>query len=230
MFQGIDTGERALPVWKCDGTDNRQQKTDNSENKKCDNLKVVGSYEELKKLSGVELDDYHRPGIDEVTFPCEKCGGTMQRVPQVFDSWIESGSMPFAQFHYPFENKEKFEKGFPTDFISEYIAQTRAWFYVLHVMSVGLFDSESFKNVITTGTIAGSDGRKMSKQYGNYTDPVEVLEKYSADAFRFYFLSSPLMNAQNINFSEDVIRDIQQKTFGYALEQLFIFLFVCIGG
>lgn len=188
----------AIPVWKC-------------ENEKCHEVKVFSSYEELKKVSGQKLSDYHRPKVDEITFKCDKCGGTMKRIPQVFDSWIESGSMPFAQFHYPFENKEKFEKSFPTDFISEYIAQTRAWFYVLHVVSVGIFGKESFKNVVTTGTIAGSDGRKMSKSLGNYTLPDIVLERYSADAMRFYLLSSPLLHAQNISFSEKSIKDIQRK-------------------
>jgi len=188
----------AIPVWKCENTD-------------CKELKVFGSYAELKNISGVELSDYHRPKVDEIIFACEKCGKTMKRIPQVFDSWIESGSMPFAQFHYPFENKEIFEKSFPTDFISEYIAQTRAWFYVLHVMSVGVFGKISFKNVVTTGTIAGTDGKKMSKSLGNYPDANIVLEKYSADALRFYLLSSPLLNAQNISFSEKAIQDIQRK-------------------
>ncbi|MFZ5982108.1 MAG: class I tRNA ligase family protein, partial [Patescibacteria group bacterium] len=146
----------AIPVWKCD---------------KCGELKVFGSYAELKDASGVELPDYHRPGVDNITFKCGKCEGMMRRIPQVFDSWIESGSMPFAQFHYPFENQEQFEKSFPTDFIAEYIAQTRAWFYVLHVVSVGIFGKISFKNVVTTGTIAGDDGKKMSKSLGNYTLP-----------------------------------------------------------
>lgn len=188
----------AIPVWKC-------------EHEGCGELKVFGSYEELKELSGVELPDYHRPGVDNITFKCEKCGGEMKRIPQVFDSWIEAGSMPFAQFHYPFENKEVFEKSFPTDFISEYIAQTRAWFYVLHVLSVGIFGKISFKNVVTTGTIAGSDGKKMSKSLGNYPDSNIILEKHSADALRFYLLSSPLLNAQNISFSEKAIQDIQRK-------------------
>ena len=187
----------AIPVWKC-------------VEENCHEVRVFGSYAELKDVSGVELDDYHRPGVDDISFPC-KCGGAMKRIPQVFDSWIESGSMPFAQFHYPFENKEQFEKSFPADFISEYIAQTRAWFYVLHVISVGIFGKESFKNVVTTGTIAGSDGKKMSKSLGNYTLPDIVLEKYSADALRFYLLSSPLLDAQNINFSEKPIQDIQRK-------------------
>jgi len=193
----------AIPVWKCSSA--------NSKEEVCGNIKVVGSYEELKELSGVELSDYHRPGVDNITFKCEKCAGVMKRIPQVFDSWIESGSMPFAQFHYPFENKEVFEKSFPTDFISEYIAQTRAWFYVLHVMSVGIFGKISFKNVVTTGTIAGSDGKKMSKSLGNYPDSNIILEKHSADALRFYLLSSPLLNAQNISFSEKAIQDIQRK-------------------
>jgi isoleucyl-tRNA synthetase len=186
----------AIPVWKCQN---------------CDNVKVFGSYAELENVSKIELDDYHRPKVDEINFSCEKCQGNMQRIPQVFDSWIESGSMPFAQFHYPFENKEVFEKNFPTDFISEYIAQTRAWFYVMHVLSVGIFGKISFKNVVTTGTIAGNDGKKMSKSLGNYTLPDIVLEKYSADALRLYLLSSPLLNAQNVSFSEKAIGDIQRK-------------------
>jgi len=187
----------AIPIWKCED---------------CGEIKVFGSYKELKKISGVELGDYHRPKIDEITFECDKCGkGKMKRIPQVFDSWIESGSMPFAQFHYPFENKELFEKSFPADFISEYIAQTRAWFYVLHVLSVGIFGKNSFKNVVTTGVIAGNDGRKMSKSLGNYTLPDIVLEKYSADALRLYLLSSPLLNGQNINFSEKSVQDVQRK-------------------
>ncbi len=204
----------AIPVWKCSSENSDPsiaKATAGKQEEKCGNIKVVGSYEELKELSGVELPDYHRPGVDNITFKCEKCGGEMRRIPQVFDSWIESGSMPFAQFHYPFENKEVFEKSFPTDFISEYIAQTRAWFYVLHVMSVGIFGKISFKNVVTTGTIAGSDGKKMSKSLGNYPDSSIILEKHSADALRFYLLSSPLLNAQNISFSEKAIQDIQRK-------------------
>ncbi|MEA1926039.1 MAG: isoleucine--tRNA ligase [Patescibacteria group bacterium] len=190
-----------IPVWKC-------------ENEQCNRIRIFGSYEELKKISGVELEDYHRPYVDDISFKCEKCGAEMKRVRQIFDSWIEAGSMPFAQYHYPFENKKEFEESFPADFISEYIGQTRAWFYVMHVISTGIFNSESFKNVIITGNIAGEDGRKMSKSSGNYTDPMIVLEKYSADALRFYFLSSPLLNAQNVNFSEEVVRDIQLRLLG----------------
>jgi len=191
----------AMPVWKCS-------------NKDCNEIQVVGSYHELKELSGTELDNYHRPFVDKVTIPCEKCGNDMKRVPQVLDCWVESGSMPFAQFHYPFENKEVFKKSFPTDFISEYVGQVRAWFYVLHVVATGVFDKESFKNVIVTGNIAGEDGRKMSKSLGNYTDPNEILEKYSADALRFYLLSSPLLVGKDINFSEEAIGDIQRRFLG----------------
>ncbi len=191
----------AMPIWKC-------------EDKECGEVQVVGSYEELETLSGKQLDNYHRPEIDKVSFSCSKCGKKMQRIPQVFDCWVESGSMSFAQFHYPFENKEKFEKSFPTNFISEYIGQTRAWFYVMHVMAVGVFGSEAYQNVLTSGVIAGEDGRKMSKSLGNYTDPGIILEKYSADALRFYLLSSPLLNAQNLNFSEEAVGDIQRRFLG----------------
>ncbi len=191
----------AIPVWKC-------------EDKNCGEVKIIGSYAELEKLSGKKIENYHRPEIDEVSFKCEKCGKEMRRIPQVFDCWVESGSMSFAQFHYPFENKEQFEKSFPTNFISEYIGQTRAWFYVMHVMAVGVFGKEAYKNVLTTGVIAGEDGRKMSKSLGNYTDPGIILEKYSADALRFYLLSSPLLNAQNLNFSEEAVGDIQRRLLG----------------
>jgi isoleucyl-tRNA synthetase len=191
----------AMPIWKC-------------EDEKCDQMEVFGSYAELKEASGVELEDYHRPRVDEITFDCKKCGKKMKRIPQVFDCWVESGSMSYAQFHYPFENKEKFEKSFPTDFVSEYIAQTRAWFYVMHVLATGIFNKNAFKNVLTTGTIAGSDGKKMSKSLGNFPNPNNVLENYSADALRFYLLSSPLMNARNIDFSEESIKDVQRKILG----------------
>jgi len=202
----------AMPVWKCQGRMESQKQKNKSQ--RCGNIKVIGSFSELEQLSGQKIDNFHRPGIDKVTFKCEKCGEEMKRIPQVFDCWMESGSMSFAQFHYPFENKEKFEKSFPTDFISEYIAQTRAWFYVMHVMAVGVFGKKAYKNVLTTGVIAGEDGRKMSKSFGNFTDPNEVLEKYSADALRFYFLSSPLLNAQNLNFSTEAIQDIQRRFLG----------------
>ncbi len=171
--------------------------------------KVVGSYAELKELSGQELDDYHLPYVDEITFEYE--GVQMKRIEKVMDCWFESGSMPFAQFHYPFENKEKFEENFPGDFISEYVGQVRAWFYYLHAISVGLFGKEAFKNVIVTGTIAGSDGKKMSKSLGNYTDSNILLDQYSADALRYLLVSSPLLNGEDFTLIDKDVSDIQRK-------------------
>jgi isoleucyl-tRNA synthetase len=187
----------ALPVWK--GTDKDGK----------EHVKVVGSYAELKELSGVELEDYHRPWIDEVTFRID--GVEYKRIDKVMDSWFEAGSMPFAQFHYPFENVEKFEQNFPGDFIAEYVGQVRAWFYYLHVLSVGLFGENSFSNVIVTGTIAGNDGRKMSKSYNNFTDPNELMDTYSADALRFLFLSSPLLNGEDFALHDKDVSDVHRK-------------------
>jgi isoleucyl-tRNA synthetase len=171
--------------------------------------RVVGSYEELKELSGKELDDYHLPYVDEITFEID--GVELKRIDKVMDCWFESGSMPFAQFHYPFENKEKFEKHFPGDFIAEYVGQVRAWFYYLHAISVGIFGQEAFKNVIVTGTIAGNDGRKMSKSYGNYTDPAILLDDYSSDALRYLLISSPLMNGEDYALVDKDVADVQRK-------------------
>jgi isoleucyl-tRNA synthetase len=183
----------AMPVWK-------------SESGK---VRVVGSYAELKELSGQELEDYHRPWIDDVTFEID--GETYTRTDKVMDSWFEAGSMPFAQFHYPFENKEKFESNFPGDFIVEYIGQVRAWFYYMHAMSVALFGENSFKNVIVTGNVAGNDGRKMSKSYGNYTDPNELMDKFSADSLRFLLLSSPLLNGEDFALQDKEVGDVARK-------------------
>lgn len=187
----------AMPIWK--GIDK------NGDTK----IKVVGSYEELKELSGVELEDYHRPWIDEVTFEIE--GITYKRIDKVLDCWFESGSMPFAQFHYPFENKQKFEDNFPGDFIAEYVGQIRAWFYYLHAVSIGLFDQKSFKNVVVTGTLAGNDGRKMSKSFGNYTDPNILMDQYGADALRFLLLSSPVLNGEDYSLIDKDVADVSRK-------------------
>jgi isoleucyl-tRNA synthetase len=187
-----------IPIWECE---------------KCGEIKVIGSYEELEKISGKKLEDYHRPFIDEVSIKCEKCGEDTKRIPDVFDCWVESGSMPFAELHYPFENKEQFEKRFPAQFISEYIAQTRGWFYTLHVLSVGLFEKPSFLNAVTTGTIAGSDGKKMSKSLGNFTDPNILIDKYGADTFRFYLMQSVLMEGENLNFSDKDLETIYKGMF-----------------
>lgn len=171
--------------------------------------KVVGSYAELKELSGQELPDYHLPYVDRIEF--ELGGVKMKRIEKVMDCWFESGSMPFAQFHYPFENKVKFEENFPGDFISEYVGQVRAWFYYLHAVSIGLFGKESFKNVVVTGTIAGSDGKKMSKSLGNYTDPNILLDQYSADALRYLLVNSPLLNGDDFALTDKDVSDIQRK-------------------
>lgn len=187
----------AMPVWK--GTDSHGK----------EHIKVVGSYEELQQLSGVTLKDYHRPWIDDVTFTIDNI--VYKRIDKVFDCWFESGSMPFAQFHYPFENVDTFEQRFPADFIVEYIGQVRAWFYYLTAVSVGLFEKNSYKNVIATGTLAGNDGRKMSKSFGNYTDPNKLMDKYSADALRFLFLSSPLMNAEDYSLQDKDVGDVARK-------------------
>lgn len=171
--------------------------------------KVVGSYAELKELSGKELEDYHLPYVDRIEFKLD--GVKMKRIDKVMDGWFESGSMPFAQFHYPFENKEKFEENFPGDFISEYVGQVRAWFYYLHSVSIGIFGKEAFENVIVTGTIAGSDGKKMSKSLGNYTDPNILLDQYSADALRYLLINSPLLNGDDFALIDKDVSDIQRK-------------------
>jgi isoleucyl-tRNA synthetase len=187
----------AMPVWK--GTDKNGK----------EHIKVIGSYAELKNLSGVELEDYHRPWIDEVKFEID--GVKYTRIDKVMDCWFESGSMPFAQFHYPFENVAKFEQNFPGDFIVEYVGQVRAWFYYVHAVSVGLFGKNGFNNVITTGTIAGADGRKMSKSLGNYTDPNELMDKYSADSLRFLLLGSPLLSGEDFSLQDKDVGDVARK-------------------
>ena len=187
----------AMPVWK--GTD-----ADGNEH-----VKVVGSYEELKELSGQELDDYHRPWVDDITFEID--GITYTRIDKVLDGWFESGSMPFAQFHYPFENVEKFEANFPGDFIVEYVGQVRAWFYYVHAVNVGLFGHNAFKNVIVTGNVAGNDGLKMSKSKGNYTDPNLLMDQYSADSLRFTLLASPLLSGEDFALKDKEVGDVARK-------------------
>jgi len=157
--------------------------------KDCHNIKVIGSIEELEKLSSKKIKDLHRPFIDEITFRCEICGGQMKRVPEVIDCWFDSGSMPFAQWHYPFENQEKIDKNefFPADFISEGIDQTRGWFYTLLAVSTLLGFGEPYKNVISHGLVLDTKGKKMSKSKGNVVWPKEVVDKYGADVARFYF-------------------------------------------
>ena len=194
----------AMPVWKGDrGT-----------------VKVVGSYAELKELSGVELDDYHRPWVDDITFTID--GEKFTRIDKVLDCWFESGSMPFAQLHYPFENQAKFEQNYPADFIVEYIGQVRAWFYYVHAVNAALAEigafgeagvqhKNAYSNVITTGVVAGNDGRKMSKSLGNFTDPNELMDKFSADSLRFLLLSSPLLNGEDFALHDKDVGDVARK-------------------
>ena len=192
----------AMPVWKGDKG----------------SIRVVGSYEELKKLSGAELEDYHRPWVDDVTFEID--GERFTRIDKVLDGWFESASMPFAQLHYPFENKQKFEQNYPADFIVEYIGQIRAWFYYVHVLNTALAETgaygeivqkNAFKNVITTGVVAGNDGRKMSKSLGNFTDPNELMDKFSADSLRFLLLSSPLLSGEDFTLLDKDVGDVARK-------------------
>ena len=188
-----------LPVWMCD----------------CGHYHVMGSREELRKYApevpeGIEL---HKPMLDPITFKCEKCGGIMRREPVVIDCWFDSGSMPFAQWHYPFENKEEFERRFPADYISEAVDQTRGWFYTLSALSTILFDKPAFKNCIVLGLVCDKDGKKMSKHVGNVVAPADVLTKQGADAVRWYFYtaSSPWLPSR---FSGDAVSEQQRKYMG----------------
>jgi len=168
-----------------------------------------------------DLMDLHRPKIDEIRLKGKT--GELTRIKEVLDVWMDSASMPYACKHYPFEHKEEFEANYPADFVVEYIAQTRAWFYVMHVMSTALFNKHSFKNIITTGVMAGSDGRKMSKSYGNYPDPKATILKYGAEPLRLYLMGSRIMVGEDINFEEEGLKD-QVKTIILPLWNSYSFL------
>jgi len=163
---------------------------------------VPRSLAELETASGRKIADLHKPEIDTVVVKCKECGKDAKRVPEVLDSWIEAGSASFAERHYPFDESVDLKGFFPPDFITEYTGQIRAWFYVLHVIATALFDSQAFKNVLVSGVILGTDGRKMSKNYGNYPDPKELLQKYGGDALRLYLLGAPVMHGEDIRISE----------------------------
>ena len=186
-----------IPVWK-------GVKNDGTEV-----VKVIGSFAEFEEVTGRKLDDYHLPQVMDVTFECDDA--EMHHIGKVLDCWFESGSMPFAQFHYPFENKEKFEASFPADFIIEAIDQTRGWFYSLTAVNVALFGKSPWKNLICTGFINAADGKKMSKKLKNYTDPMELMNKTSADSFRFLMLSSPLTNGENFALADKDVMDVARK-------------------
>lgn len=188
-----------LPVWECG----------------CGHRHCIGSIEELKSMSDNCPDDIelHRPFIDQVTIKCPKCGGEMHRVEEVIDCWYDSGSMPFAQWHYPFENKDKFEENFPADFISEAVDQTRGWFYSLMAVSTLLFDQAPYKNVIVLGHVQDKDGQKMSKSKGNAVDPFDALSKHGADAIRWYFYENSAPWLPN-RFHDDAVTEGQRKFMG----------------
>ncbi|XP_061544404.1 isoleucine--tRNA ligase, cytoplasmic [Phycodurus eques] len=173
----------------------------------------VGSIGELEELTGVKVTDLHRESIDHLTMP-SRCGkGVLRRITEVFDCWFESGSMPYAQVHYPFENKKEFEDTFPADFIAEGIDQTRGWFYTLLVLSTALFGKPPFKNVIVNGLVLASDGQKMSKRKKNYPDPGLIVQSYGADALRLYLINSPVVRAENLRFKEEGVRDVLKDVF-----------------
>lgn len=174
----------------------------------------VGSIAELSKLTGVTITDIHRESIDHLEIPSSRPGmPPLKRISEVFDCWFESGSMPYAQQHYPFENVKEFEDCFPADFIAEGIDQTRGWFYTLLVISTSLFNKPPFKNLIANGLVLASDGQKMSKRKKNYPDPLEVVHKYGADALRLYLINSPVVRAENLRFKEEGVRDVIKDVF-----------------
>lgn len=185
-----------IPIWECE---------------ECGERVVLGSIDEIEKASGIRLTNLHRQYMDKVTFQCKCCGKTMRRVPEVLDCWFESGSVPFAQKHYPFENKQWFESHFPSDFIVEYTGQIRCWFYYLHVLSVALFDKPAFQNCIVHGTILAKDGKKLSKSSKNYTDPMQLMKQYGTDAFRLYLYQTNAMLIGDLLFDESGIQEAYQQ-------------------
>ncbi len=197
-----------LPVWECP---------------ECDHRECIGSVEELSGKAGRDLSDLdlHRPHVDKINWPCPKCSGKMTRVPDLIDVWFDSGSMPISQWHYPFENREKFESQFPADFISEAVDQTRGWFYTLHAISTLLFDKPSFKNVICLGLVVDANGQKMSKSRGNDVDPWSVINESGADAFRWYFYTSAPPNAER-RFMPAMVTDVV-KNFTLTLWNVYSF-------
>ena len=182
-----------IPVWKCDGSDY---------------IEVIGSIEELEKKCGKKVTDLHKHYVDELTWPSPDGKGTMRRVPDVLDCWFESGSMPYGQLHYPFENKDRFEKTFPADFISEGLDQTRGWFYTLTIMATALFDKPAFLHNVTNGIILAEDGEKMSKSKGNFTDPMILVNKFGADSLRFALMNSAAVHADDVKFSDQMVKDV----------------------
>lgn len=205
-----------IPVWK-------GQKSDGVEV-----VKVLGSYEEFTEFTGLSLDDYHLPMVMDVEFELD--GVTMKHIGKVLDCWFESGSVPFAQYHYPFENKEMFEATFPADFINESIDQTRGWFYSLMAVNVGLFNKAPFKNVICTGFLNAADGQKLSKKLKNYTEPTELMDKFSADAERLHFLSSPLVGGEDASLTDKEVEVVERKLAMFSNTYDFFTMYASVDG
>jgi len=189
-----------IPVWRCEKDD-------------CNEERVFGSIAELAEASGTSVTDLHKDVVDEITVPCS-CGDSMKRVPDVLDTWFDSGSVPFASFHYPFEDKGETEKRIPVDFIAEGQDQVSKWFYYQHVLAGALFGKPAFLNVMTSGIILAEDGKKMSKRLQNYPDPKDLIDARGADAVRLYILSSPAVKPESLNFSEDGVAQISTKVIG----------------
>lgn len=185
-----------IPIWICEN---------------CGSKTVVGSRQELCDLSGVFPEDLHTHVVDKITFRCDSCGGTKKRVKEVLDCWFESGAMPYASVHYPFENREVFESSFPADFIAEGMDQTRGWFYTLLVLGALLFDTAPYKNVVVNGIVLAEDGKKMSKRLKNYPDPMDIINTYGADSLRLYMINSPVVRGENLRFSENGVRETVRK-------------------
>lgn len=182
-----------IPLWRCSS---------------CNEKEVFSSVKDLEEKTNSKLGDIHSHFIDHLTYHCSKCHGQMKRIPEVFDCWFESGSMPVAQIHYPFENVKEFEKSFPADFIAEGLDQTRGWFYTLLVLSTALFDKPPFKNVIVNGLVLAKDGSKMSKSKRNYPDPEEVITRHGADAVRTYLINSPVVRGEPLSFNEEGVKEV----------------------
>ena len=191
----------ALPMWRCTA-------------EQCDHLEVIGSIKELQEKAIEEVPDdidLHKHVMDNIHLKCSKCSTQMNRIPEVLDCWFEAGAMPYAAKHYPFENEGWMKHNFPADFISEYVGQVRTWFYYMHVLGVLVFDKAPFKHVVVTGNILAEDGKKMSKSKGNFTAPELVMDKYGADALRWYLMQSQLMKAEDISFKEATLNEMYRK-------------------
>lgn len=197
-----------LPIWRCES---------------CKYVECIGSVSELEKKTNKKINDIHKHFVDNLTYKCPVCGGEMARIEEVLDCWFESGSMPYAQQHWPFENMEKFKKCFPADFIAEGLDQTRGWFYTLTVLAAALFDSPAFKNCIVNGLVLAEDGKKMSKRLKNYPEPTYIMDEYGADALRLYLVDSAVIRAEELRFSENGVKEIV-KNILIPLWNAYIFL------